>query len=440
MDTLRPDTHQKALSINLDSRRYGTIAEIGAGQEIAGWLFHVGGASGTVAKTMSAYDMQFSDAIYGKSKRYVSKQRLEQMLDHEYDLLIERLAQSRGELTTFFVLANTISARNFEGTNVSHGWLGVRFQSEPGGESNDILIHANLLDPSNLLQQQTVGVLGINLLFAAFNCCNDRDTLLASLFDNLKLEQVEIDYIYVEGPLFRNESSREWGLELLKQGLSHVVMYGPNGELVPPAEAMYKRPIAIQRGSFKRDVDFYEDMLATSELRLKEKYASEKYPPLGIFEITINNLLVRESPSSSALLERVERLQEHHRHVMLTNYPENYHLTRYLNRFTEEPIRFVLGVASLVQVFQEKYYWQLQGGILEALGRLLASNVKMYVYPMPVDDVIRYLSSSDLDLDFWEMPLQGVADLSNVRPEGTLSHLFNYLLEQHAFVAMTTPE
>lgn len=431
----RPDTHQKALQINLDPTKYGTLAEIGAGQEIAGWLFHVGGASGTVAKTMSAYDMQFSDAIYGKTTRYVSKQRLEQMLAHEYQLLIERLASSRQESTTFFVLADTISARNYEGTNVSHGWIGVKFQSAPGREANSIMLHVNLRETTNLAQQHTVGIFGINLLYSVFNYYTDRNNFLDTLMDGLTLKQIEVDYICLSGPDFNDQKSQEWGIELLKKGLARVILTTPDGELTTPAETIYKRPLVVERGSFKRELDFHGEMLRSgiAKLKLEQKVKKE---PLGIFEMTVNHLLLEQSPETTAISERIERLRKLGWHVMITNYAENYHLTNYFNRYTNEAIRFTIGVSALVQVFQERYYRDLQGGILEALGRLVASNVKMYVFPMEMTNIANYLTSSELDFDFWEMPLSGTAKLSNVKPVGTLEYLFNYLHQQGALVEM----
>jgi len=136
-------TNRKALQINLDGKRYGTFAEIGAGQEVARRFFHVGGASGTIAKTMSAYDMTFSDAIYGPTDRYVSRKRLQTMLDREYSLLIERLDEKLGHQRTFFVFADTVAARSFKQHSESHGWLGVRFQTEYRGDPSQITLQAH---------------------------------------------------------------------------------------------------------------------------------------------------------------------------------------------------------------------------------------------------------------------------------------------------------
>src|SRR5690349_5626885 len=162
------DTHGKALSINLDQRRYGTFAEIGAGQEVVRWFFRVGGAAGTIAKSMSAYDMAVSDAIYGPCDRYVCRPRLQSMLDYEHDLNLARLNESRGDMTAFFTFADTVAARNFKGTNECHGWMGVKFQAHPRDQDSQVIIHVRMLDVEATLQQEALGIVGVNLLYGAF--------------------------------------------------------------------------------------------------------------------------------------------------------------------------------------------------------------------------------------------------------------------------------
>jgi hypothetical protein len=436
----KTDTHQKALSINLDPKRYGTIAEIGAGQEVSNWLFKVGAASGTVAKTISAYDMTFSDEIYGKCNRYVSKERLEQMLDHEWDLLIQRLEGKTSSEKTYFVLANTVSARNYSGTNISHGWMGIRYQSKPKAEPNEIIIHFNLLDNTNQLQQGAVGVLGINLLFHAFDSKKNNEYFISGLTDNLGRERIEIEYINVSGPDFQLHNNNLLGLELLRLGLADVIMYDPEGKLCSPAETLYKKPIVIERGSFKRDLAFHNELLNISLEKLKSKLSETEREPLALFEITTSNLLTKKPPTIHQLMQRVESLTAEKKHVMISDYSEYYHLTRYLNRFSKSPIRFAMGVASLVHIFQEKFYTELQGGILEALGRLLASNVKMYVFPMQQKDLLNYLTASLLDLSIWELPLKGEVNLHNIKPLSSIEHLYNYLLDQKALIEITLDE
>ena len=243
--------HEKAVQINLDRRFYGTFAEIGAGQEVARWFFVVGGASGTLAKTISAYDMAFSDAIYGKGERYVSQPRLQNMLDYEFALLIERLNEKRGKDTSFFVFADTVSARNYFGTNECHGWLGIKFQMQPQAHSSEIIIHVNMLDKENLQQQEALGIIGVNLIYGAFYLHTDPVKLIASLLDGLSTARIEVDMIKFIGPYFRNIDNRLMSLQLVEQGLSNATLIGADGDVLQPSEVLHKKPILVERGSFR---------------------------------------------------------------------------------------------------------------------------------------------------------------------------------------------
>src|SRR6266699_5588175 len=253
-------TDRKALQINVDATRYGTFAEIGAGQEVARWFFHVGGAAGTVAKTMSAYDMTFSDAIYGPADRYVSRVRLQTMLDHEYKLLVERLDEQFGAEKTFFVFADTVAARSFKERNESHGWLGVRFQSQPRGQPSEIIIHVRLIDEANVDQQEALGIIGVNFLHGAFYC-RQPGKLISSLQDSLPRARIEVDMIKFSGPLFQNVDNRLMSLQLVSQGLTDAVMFKADGETVQPAEVFYKKAILVERGSFRPVTYATNDML-----------------------------------------------------------------------------------------------------------------------------------------------------------------------------------
>src|SRR3569833_271646 len=236
-------TRQKALNINLSARKYGTFAEIGAGQEVVRWFFRVGGASGTVAKSMSAYDMTFSDAIYGACTRYVSRERLEKMLDHEYDLLKERLDAQRGEHTEFFVFADTVRARSFQGTNECHGWKGVRIQTAPHAAPDQILIHVRMLDRENVQQQEALGIVGLNLIHAAFYRYQDPDAILEELLDGLSTERIEVDLVQFSGPSNHDIDQRLMSLKLVQLGLSNAAMFAANGEILQPSEVLHKKPI-----------------------------------------------------------------------------------------------------------------------------------------------------------------------------------------------------
>ncbi len=248
----RHDTHGKALSLNLDASIYGTLAEIGAGQEVARWFLSVGAASGTVAKTISAYDKKVSDEIYGAGTRYVSRERLLAMLDREYRLLLERLSTTRGDEKRFFAFADTISARNYQGSNEQHGWLGIRFQMEPNAPGSQVLLHINLCDPTAQLQQQAIGILGVNLVYAAYHQRTDVDVFLAGLFDDLSIERIEIDVIEFDGPAFMNRDARAWCLALLGRHMSHAIVFDNGGRVVEPSSLLRKRPLAGRARHFRQ--------------------------------------------------------------------------------------------------------------------------------------------------------------------------------------------
>lgn len=433
------DTHQKALEVNLDSNKYGALAEIGAGQEVASWLFRVGAAAGTVAKTMSAYDMAVSDAIYGKSGRYVSKDRLEAMLDHEWGLLLERLDNDRGADSTFFVFADTVSARNYQGTNICHGWVGISFQSEPRGEPNRILLHINMLDNTNVLQQRAIGILGINLIHAAFYSGEKLDDIMPRLQDDLGLNRLDIDYIEVSGPRFEEIEPREALLSLLNHQLTKAVAFDAEGDPVPPISLLYKRPIILERGTFHKVEYVHSAILDTAGEHFDREGHQSKRPKTELFEITINSANDREIPSISEVGERIALLRELGKPILVTAYAEGYHLTRFLRRYTQEPIRFSLGISHLMQLFDEKYYQHLSGGIVEGIGRLISTGVKLYVCPMAADNLRVHLEKSGMDTTDWECPSSGTASISNVRPISATRHLYSYMFEIGALMPMREP-
>src|SRR6186713_1616248 len=262
--TERLDTHQKALTINLDSKRYGTFAEIGAGQEVVRWFFRVGAAAGTIAKSISAYDMAVSDAIYGQTQRYVARQRLESMLNYEHELNIKRLRDARGDTTSFFAFADTVSARNYKGTNECHGWMGVKFQAHPRDQDSQIIIHVRMLDVENALQQEALGIVGVNLLYGAFFMHHDPDRLVESLLDNLNTQRIEIDMIEFSGIEFRHVDNRVMSLKLVQLGLSGAAMFAAGGEVLQPSEVLYKKSVLVERGSFRPVTHVNIDMLESA--------------------------------------------------------------------------------------------------------------------------------------------------------------------------------
>ncbi|PYI62805.1 MAG: nicotinate-nucleotide adenylyltransferase, partial [Verrucomicrobia bacterium] len=362
-------TDEKALRINLDPAKYGTFAEIGAGQEVARRFFRVGGGAGTIAKTMSAYDMTFSDAIYGRANRYVSRVRLQKMLDHEYDLLIERLDRKFGNEKTFFVFADTVAARSFKERNESHGWLGVRFQSQPRAQPSQIIIHVRLLDEGNVEQQEALGVIGVNLLHGAFY---DRqpEKLISSLQENLAPGRIEVDMIKFSGPLFQNVDNRLMSLQLVSQGLTNAVMFKADGETVQPAEVFYKKAILVERGSFRPVTYATNDMLDGARRVFLAQSGCSEDDLIVLMEMTLEHLLAGGQLDHPDFLARVDVLGALGRTVLISRFGEYYRLAGYLFRYTNKPIGLVMGVPSLIQIFNEKYYTKLEGGILEALGRM----------------------------------------------------------------------
>jgi hypothetical protein len=373
-------TDEKALQINLDSTKYGTFAEIGAGQEVARRFFRVGGAAGTIAKTMSAYDMTFSDAIYGSAQRYVSRVRLQTMLDHEYHLLIERLDKKFGAEKTFFVFADTVAARSFKHRSESHGWLGIRFQSEPRGQPSQIIIHVRLLDGTHVDQQEALGVIGVNLLYGAFYH-RQPEKLISSLQENLSPGRIEVDMIKFSGPLFQNVDNRLMSLQLVSQGLTDAVMFKADGETVQPAEVFYKKAILVERGSFRPVTYATNDMLDGARCVFLKHCDCSEDDIVVLMEMTLENLRADGEVNHADFLARVDILRALGRTVIISKFGEYYRLAGYLFRYTNRAIGLVMGVPSLIEILNEKYYANLEGGILEALGRMFKGGLKLYVYP-----------------------------------------------------------
>jgi len=375
------ETDKKALQINLDAKKYGTFVEIGAGQEVARRFFRVGGAAGTIAKTMSAYDMTFSDAIYGPTDRYVSRVRLQTMLDREYDLLLERLNEKLGSERTFFVFADTVAARSFKEHNESHGWLGVRFQAEKRGDPSQIIIHVRMLDEMNVDQQEALGVIGVNLLYGAFYY-HEPEKLISSLQENLAWGKIEVDMIKFSGSAFCNIDNRLMSLQLVSQGLTNAVMFTADGETVQPAEVLNKKAIRGERGSFRPVTYATNDMLDGARRVFLAQSGCSEQDLIVLMEMTLQNLLAEGQLNHADFLARVDILGALGRTVLVSKFGEYYRLAGYLSRYTNRMIGLVMGVPSLMEIFDEKYYLNLEGGILEALGRMFKGGLKLYVYPM----------------------------------------------------------
>ncbi len=353
-------TNHKALHINLDQRRYGTFAEIGAGQEVVRWFFHVGGAAGTIAKSMSAYDMAVSDAIYGQCERYVCRQRLEAMLDREHKLNLSRLQESRGDTTSFFVFADTVSARNYQGTNECHGWMGVRFQAYPRDEDSQIILHVRMLDVENALQQEALGIVGVNLLYGAFFLSHDPDKLVESLLDNLTTRRIEIDMIEFSGITFRQVDNRVMSLRLVQLGLSDAAMFSASGEVLQPSEVLHKKAILVERGSFRPVTHVNVDMLRAAQEKFSREPDVANEPILTLMEITMRSLQAASGKANGDIdlrdfLARADVLAACGMTVLISNYFEYYRLAAYLVRYTKKKIGITMGAASLLELFDEKY-------------------------------------------------------------------------------------
>lgn len=405
------NTNQKALRINLDKSKYGTCAEIGAGQEVARLFFRVGGASQTIAKTMSAYDMTVSDAIYGQADRYVSRQRLQAMLDHEYELVIERLGGARGDQTEFFSFANTVTTCSYDGKGEGHGWLGIRFQAAPRQRPSEIIIHVRMLDRDIVREQEALGMVGMNLIYGAFYHCYSPVKLIGSLMEGLNRDRIEVDLIRFSGPCFAGVDNRLMALQLVEQRLAEAAMFTAEGESVIPSEMLYRKPVLIERGSFRPLTNPMLDMLERAHERFAMEPALEGESPVTILEMTLRQLRVGEAIDHGDFLDRVDTLRALNRPVLISNFLRYHRLVQYIGRHTNKMIGLSLGLARLRTILDDGFYTDLDGGLLESLGQLFRTGVKLYVYPWRNHETGRVYT-----LDTLEVP-------QNVK------HLFRHLVE-----------
>lgn len=385
------DSRQKALELNLDPLVYGNFAEIGAGQEVARHFFKAGGAAGTMAKSISAYDMTMSDIIYGKSPsgRYVSRDRLEQMLEREFQQVQSRLAASRSDKTRFFAFADTVAAKSYSGRGECHGWLGICFQHRPQAAFSKVVIHVRMLDRSNLQQQYAIGDIGVNLIHACFYRNDGPKRFMSSLLENLSTERVELDMIHVEGPAFGKEyDSRVLCLELVARGFCHAAFFDTDGKVQLAKDHLYKKNILTLRGSYRPPTNLNMDMLKTAKEQLDQKLSeSMQKTVISLCEISMNNLLSRGgSPDVVDFLARVELLAEMDQNVLITHFDTHQQLNTYLESCTNEQIAFVMGAYSFEQLFHEDQEECAGDGFLEVLGRLLGKQTTLYFYPAPDDE------------------------------------------------------
>lgn len=407
-------TQEKALRINLSKLIYGSFAEIGAGQEVAANFFKVGGASGTVAKTMSAYDMKFSDAIYGQCDRYVCEERLYSMLDKEYVLLPERLPH-RIHDTQFFAFADTVETLNFERTNQGHGWVGLRFQLKPNTEPNDCIVHVKLHDNDPLQQQLALGIVGVNMIYGCMFLTEPEEIML-SLLDGLSARRVEFDMFSLNGPDYKHVDNRLMALKLVKNGLTKAAMFGPDGTVLQPSEALYKKNVLVLRGRFRPVTHVNVDMLLTSRRQFKNEADVDKSRIVLLSELTLNDLSSDGQINEKDFLYRADILCSLGQTVLVSNYFEYYRLVDYLAKITKgRKTGIILGIYALQKIFEERTYDNLRGGIMESFASLFGNNVKLYIYPAVKKDSTELFTLKDFE---------------STLPDN-LKNLFRYLMDNN---------
>ena len=405
-------THQKALDINMDSSRYGSFAEIGAGQEVGRWFFRVGGAAGTIAKTISAYDKSVSDAIYGTAQRYVSSGRLLAMLDMEYDLNITRLDRERGAETAFFAFADTVSAQNYQGTADCHGWMGIRFQAHPRAKTSQILLHARMVDRDPLMQHEALGILGVNLVYGASRLSEQSEIFLASLLDNLGKHRIEIDMVEFSGDAFEQVDHRLISLFLVEFGLCNAAMFSADGEVLRPSEVLYKRPVILQRGRFRPPTKIHADIQRQALKTFSADPQVDSARIVSLLEISLSELQETAADTAKDFLDRISALTAGSQSVLVSDCPAYYLVVDYLARFGAKEIAIPIGIADFSDLIREDRYEDLNGGFLEAAGRLFGKGVRLYVYPGLDPETRRRM------------------DLESLAVPGPTSRIVDYLVER----------
>jgi hypothetical protein len=393
-----PSLKTKALRINLNENIYGSFAEIGAGQETARHFFRAGGASGTIAKAMSAYDKDFSDAIYGAEEdgRYVTEDRLRKMLSHEMNLMESRITRDKNPNKIFFTYANTVATIDFAKQFKGHGWVGIKYQIEAGQDYNEIILHLRFKETDARLQQETLGTLGTNLIYGAFYKYNEPKKLLRYLYDHLDKDQIEIDTVNFSGPVFKNVDNRLMSLQLVKNGMTDAVVFGPDGTNVLPARVFYKKNILALRGSFRPVTKVNMAMYEKSyDMFIKENKVDVN-KTVVVFEITLSNLRAQGEIDEQDFMDRADLLCALGQSVMISNYQEYYKVVEYFSRYTKARMGLAMGVNNLVDIFDEKYYRHLSGGILEAFGKLFFKDLKVYLYPMLDSETGTLINSENL--------------------------------------------
>jgi hypothetical protein len=397
----RPSVQRKSLRINLNENIYGTFVEIGAGQEVARHFYRVGAASGTIAKSMSAYDKSFSDSIYGKEEdnRYVTQNRLDKMLSHEMNLLEKRISRKDNPNKFFFVYANTVATIDFVKKFKGHGWMGIKFQTDPKDDYSEIKLHLRFHQNEAKLQQESLGIMGVNLIYGAFYKHNEPLKLMKYLYDHIDDQSIEIDTINFSGPLFKDVDNRLISLELVRLGMTDAVVFDETGTNVLPAQVLYKKNILTLRGSYRPITKVNEEMFKKSlEVFLEEK-GVKKENTIVLLEITLSNLRSTGDIDDSDYLDRAKLLCSLGHMVMISNFSEYYKLVKYLTRYTKKQLGLTMGVTNLIEIFDEKYYDGVKGGILEAFGNIFKNNMKIYLYPVLDKQKDTVIDSTNLKLE-----------------------------------------
>ena len=430
MPNATTSTHQKALTINLDDKIYGTIAEIGAAQEVARWFFQVGAAAGSGAKTLSAYDKQISDDIYGEAGRYVSRERLEAMLHREYQLLVERLSETRGHDTRFFAFCNTVSARNYAGTNECQGWVGIRFQSEVGGAPNTVILHINMLDDTNLAQQEVVGILGVNLIYAVFFQADGSGHGLATLGDNTGTARLEADLVDATGPAFEGVDAISTGMAIVQGGLAQAILLDHTGRQQPPTEIIHKRPAIIERTTLRNGSPARSTSLQRGAQQLAAEGLAQDKAPVRITEFSIDNVHTGEDSDTKRVLAHLRQLVDSNEWVMLTAMGPTYRLSSYLRRYSQQPVRYVVGISTLVMLLCDKFYGNSGSSMLEATGKLFSQDARIYVQTMSRDEFELHIAAAGLSSGWFVVAGDNEnVSLGNLSFLGPVQKLYEYLLE-----------
>ena len=380
-DKLKLTTEDKALQINLNTEIYGCFAEIGAGQEVAANFFKAGGSSGTIAYTHSAYDMKVSDSMYGEATRYVCEERLLTMMHIEYKNLTSHLT-TRNSKSRFFAFCNTVESLNYHKTNQGHGWVGMRFQLDMAAKPNDVIIHVKMHDNSHRAQQDALGILGVNLIYACYFNYDDIEEFLSTLIHRLPREKVEIDMLSFSGPDFEKVDNRMVALKLVKRGITDATMFDLYKNVLQPATALYKKNILLMRGRFRPVTKVHIDMIENGKQQFLEEHNVDKDNVRVIIELTLKDLTADGKISDQDFMDRVDLLSKLGYTVMITNYLKYYKMVDYLARISRKKLMgVILGVYNLANIFEESFYTNLPGGVMEAFGRGFGYNVKLYVYP-----------------------------------------------------------